>query len=536
MFKEKWGNKRSIFTLTGCILMMLLVFCVVFNYTFAWLSGTIEKPSVGTTNLGQIAATTSTTDNTFTATMPNVGSYINLSTQSKVTNSGSLNALVRVFYAIVIDEAAKQIATTTDFSSVGINADFIESDENIDNVYSGYYYYNKVLAPNESVSLFTTLSPTSTVASKDVKVKLYYELVNYDGGPYILQQELPWSNTPPAWFLNYDSVTKSASSLVSPKLNIKFAQVSKVEITAKTSSTSKNLLLGRYGGAYIGANGSSWVFNNLSNGTYSKSPSDFCNGQYNTIVFTWTGATVATDDYISLVTDATWSKEISYKQIKIWNTAGELVYDLRPNITGTTPIPAGDGKFINKVDGTILPMYTFSSGAATETSNAYKYVGKVVYYNDFEGSAVGDTLTTSNGATSSVVTGNAKNGTKSIKLTTSLNYASVTASEPAKLGWITSGATSNGHRYNISMWVKTDAPKGTMAYYKNGSNTLAMIPCIVVNGLNCKVNLDKYGEWTLLSVTTPVISASDPIKFGFVIPTGSTYVTYIDDIVISIAD
>ena len=536
MLQGKWGNKRSILTLTGCILTMLLVFSAVFNYTFAWLSGAIEKPSVGTTNLGQISSTTSTTDNTFAVTMPNVGSYVNLSSQSKVTNSGSLNALVRVFYAIVIDESAKQIATTNDFTSVNINSDFVASDENINNVYSGYYYYNKVLAPNASVSLFTTVAPTATIASKEVKVKLYYELVNYEGGPYILQQELPWSNTPPAWFLNYDSVTKPASSLVSPMLNIKFSQVSKVEITAKTSTSTKNLMLGRYGGAYIGANGTSWTFNNLSNGTYTKNPSDFCNGKYNTVTFTWTGATVSTDDYISLVTDASWSKEISYKQIRIWNTAGVLVYDLRPNMTAISPVPTGDGKFINKVDGTVMPMYTFTNGAYTSTSTAYKFVGKVVYYNDFEEGSIGGTLTTSNGATSSIVSGMAKNGTKSIKLTTSLNYNSVTANEPAKLGWITTGSTLNGHKYNISMWVKTDATQGTMAYYKYGSDVVATTPCVIVDGMDCKVNLDKYGEWTLLSVTTPVISASVPIKFGFVIPTGSTYSTYIDDIVVSIAD
>ena len=198
MFKEKWDTKKNISYVLSCILIMLLVFCLFFSYTFAWLSGKVDKSMTGTTNLATIPDNPTKLQKVVEVVMPQAGSYKDVSDneEMKITNEGSIDALVRVFYSITINDETKQIATTKDFSKININSGFVASEENIDNVYSGYYFYNQLLAPNQSVGLINRFYPTSTIAGKTVKINFYYELVNYVGGPYQLGQELPWRNTP----------------------------------------------------------------------------------------------------------------------------------------------------------------------------------------------------------------------------------------------------------------------------------------------------------------------------------------------------
>lgn len=534
MFKEKWSTKKVIGMSLCCMLSMLLFFCFFLQNTFAWLSNNVEKQSVGTTNFTTITGGLNNTENTYELVMPNANSYLNISSYSTITNTGSLNALLRVFYSFTIDESAKQIATTSDFISVSVNSDFIASEENITNVYSGYYYYNKLLAPGASVPFISTVVPTSTIAGKTIKFNIFCELVNYEGGPYQLNQELPWDHTPASWFLNYDCLTKAQGSVVSPKLDVKFSEVSKVEITAKTATNVKNIFMGRYNNAYIGVNGSNWIFNGLVGGLYSMDPSSFCNGNYNTITFEWDGCTAATDDYISLIYDASWSKNISYKQIRIWNVAGELIYDLRPNITTSGLVPTSDGKFINKVDNTVLLMYTFSNGAATTTSEGYGYTGKVVYVNNFESytNNQANVLTVDNGASAVATTAEHKNGNLSAKVTNSLNMANVTSDVPARIR-LTSNLIS-GYSYYVSMWVKTTAPQGTMSYGKSGNELFARQPGLEIG--NKLTNYTCSSDWTLVTIKTEQITSTGDVYIDFYIPTGSEYVTYVDDIIISIAE
>ena len=189
MYKKKWESKQVVIGLISCMMVMLLVFSVFFSFTMAWLTDSIESPSTGTTNLATIKGGLTTKENVVELTMPQVGNYINLSTQTSIKNEGSLNALVRVFYSFVIDETTKQIATTKDFSSVNIGTDFVASEENIGNVYSGYYFYNKLLAKDETISLLSNVYPTETIAGKKVKLHVYAEIVNYEGGAYMLNQE-----------------------------------------------------------------------------------------------------------------------------------------------------------------------------------------------------------------------------------------------------------------------------------------------------------------------------------------------------------
>ena len=529
MYREKWESKRVAISIASCIMIMLLVFSAFFSLTLAWLTDSVESPSAGITNLGSISGGLTTAQNVAEVTMPQEGVSANLASYTIIKNEGSLNALVRVFYSIVINEESKQIATTNDFSSVNVNSDFVASEENFDNVYSGYYFYNKLLPAGATIDFLKTAYPTSTIAGQKVKINIYCELVNYEGGPYQLGQELPWKNTPASWFLNYDNLTKPTDSLLSPKLDIKFSEISKIEITAKTSTSTTNGIIGRKDGAYIGVNGSNWMFNSLSGATASIPASTFCNGEFNVVTFVWSSCIAPTDDYICLAWDSQWNKQMSFKQIRIWNTSGELVYDLRPNISVSNHITTCDGKFINKVDNSVLPMYTFGN-SVTETTNVYEYMGKVIYYNDFESSSDLNTIFATNGADKQLETSIVKNGAGSCKVGNSYNIADVgTSQNSARIG-LDHITLKAGTTYNVSMWVMTDAPEGTMSYSLKDGALIASLPGLQAGN---SVNLYKYGEWVLLSVNiTP--NSDLAVAVTLIIPTGKDYKTYIDDLIVTV--
>jgi len=527
----KWGNKKVSIVVISCILAMLLLFYSVIHLTFAWLHTYLQKDSTGTTNLATIDGEVSSSSSTHEVTMGNAGANTSLSNYTLITNNGTMDALVRVFYSIYINEEDKEIATTSSISEVIVNSGFVASDENINNVHSGYYYYNSTLGAGEQISFLTSAKATSETASKKVKINMIVELINYQGGAYQLGQDIPWKNTPASWNFNNTNITKLNISTVSPKLEIKFSEISKVEMTAKTTTTSQNILFCRTSNAYVGMNGSSWTFQQLTGGTASLTPAQFTNGNYNTITFTWTGCTAATDDYITLVWDATWSKEVSYKQIKIWNTDGDLVYDLRPNVVknASTGAVTADGTFINKVDNTIMPMYILSGSTLTSTTSTYAGFSEVVFSQDFEGysDGVNGPLTTDFGASDYVISGISHYGNNSLKLTNSNDIASAsTLSEAAQFRF--GFSMKAGYKHNVSMWVKTTAPPGTLSYMSGGARTCALI---LSNYLG-EVDYQCSDEWTLLSITIDTCEADTNCVVLFRIPTGTAYMTYVDDIVV----
>lgn len=532
MFKEKWESKQVAISVISCIVVMLLVFSAFFSITVAWLTDSVESPSSGVTNLGEVKGGLATSQNVVEVTMPQAGGSLSLTAQSRITNESSLSVLVRVFYSFVIDDTTKQIATTNDFTSVEINSDFVASEENITNVYSGYYFYNKLLPAGGAVNFLNTVYPTSSIAGQKVKLHIYCEMVNYEGGPYKLNQELPWKNTPASWLLNYDNLTKSSDALLSPKLDIKFSEIKKIEITAKTNSSVANGIIGRFGGAYIGVNNSGWVFNGLNGASASIPASTFSNGAFNVVSFTWGSCTALTDDYLCLAWDSGLNKEISFKQIRIWNMSGELVYDLRPNVSVSNNVPTGDGKFVNRVDNSVMPMYTFSSGVATSSASVYEYIGKVLYYNGFDSAQDVNTIVATNGASKSFESTTKKNGTGSLKVTNAYDIEDVGSSPHSARVGLNSITLKAGYTYNVSMWVMTDAPEGTMSYSMTDGKLFASVPSLIASEAS---NLNKYGEWTLLSVEVEV-DTDTAVYVVFTIPTGTAYTTYIDDLVVSIVE
>lgn len=544
MIREKWSNKKVLITLTSCILIMLLVFCTVINFTFSWLFATMEKTSDGGSTLAGLNDNSIVTkNNVIEVTLNSVaGTPTDLNASTKIKNNGNVGALLRVFYSFTIDETSKKIATTEDFSSVKLMSDFVGSEENIDGVYAGYYFYNKVLQVGQETGFIDKIYPTSTIAGSTIKLNFYYELVNFDGGAYQFDQELPWKNTPASWFLNYNIITKATNSAITPKIPVKFSGISKIELTAKTTATSKNILFCRNGGAYIGIDGSAWKMNSLSVSP-SMTVSDFTDGDFHTVTFTVNSCDDSSGDYISLAWDSTWSQEVAYKQIRIWNKSNELVCDLRPHKAKNQY--AGDfldGTFENVVDSSTLDMYSVTLTASTtfeftSTTTVYNIVNEIVFKYDFEKFSDNESINASSGATAVVTSETSKNGKKCVKITNAYDENTIEYNSPARLGWLGTQRTAKaGYSYNISMWVKTTAPEGTMAYYFVSGKKVAIMPGIQIGGSQSKsAKLDKYGEWTFISVKTAVLSSDETLNFCFVIPTGTQYTTYVDDIKVTIA-
>lgn len=534
---EKFGRKRFSILIVSCIMLMLLLFYALVDFTFAWLFVSVEKDSTGTTNLAQLSSS-HTANAEIEVTMPQANNSLELSNKVLIKNTGSTDALLRVFYTIYIDENINQIATTSAIKELIINSSFVASDENIENVYSGYYYYNTYMAPNAEVDFLTSVVPTAEIATKPVKIKVMYELVNYTGGAFQLGQDLPWNNTPAAWAFNYDYVTKTSSSTISPKLDIKFSEVSKIQVTAKTTSTDKNILFCQYGGAYIGLqNSNNWTFNQLKNGRASLSPTQFANGDFNTIVFTFDGCTSTKDDYITLVWDTAWSKEISYKQIKIWDKNGDLVYDLVPKISRNALGDVSSVNIFDNISRAALNMYMISGDNLISTTNKYEYFCSDIIVRDCEGYSDGGSLNASNGGQAVIVSNESHYGSKCIKVTNTKNMEDVVDFSSAKLGWFQINAVA-GYRYTISMWVKSDAPVGAMTYKMYNGKLYGTLPGVAVSksgsSQTFSMNTSYYSsnEWTLISLTTPVITEGGVLSYCFDIPAGIQYKTYIDDLVV----
>jgi len=540
----KWGSKKFSIIFIGCLLCMLLLFYNLFQITLAWLYNSDSEQNIDSSKLAIVdnedSSITSSSE-TFEFTLGAAYSTLNLSNVIKIKNTGNTETLLRVFYSIYTDEAKKLIATTRDLAGVAINNGFVASDENIDNVYSGHFYYNSALLANDAVTFINSISPTSELANKTIKIKLIAEFVNYQGGPYQLGQDLPWKNTPPKWAFNYNSLTKAERSVVSPRLDIKFSEISKIELTAKTTSNGLNMLFYRYENAYIGIDNGAWAIRQLSGFTSSLTPAQFGNGDYNTITFSWSDVTATTDDYITLVSDGGWSKEISYKQIKIWNTDGDLVYDLRPYIekNSTTSQFVNSGVFVNCANGTntLMSMYEVSESGKTLTLTNATYIGtnEVVANYDFEESVV---PTCSLGATGTIIIDDTfyHYGSKALKLTNSITKDSVSSAEPARLGLLTF-IPQVGYKYSVSLWIKTTAPEGTLSYTKSNNILFGELPALAFYSVNgsaspIKMNYTGVSDWALITISTPEITTTDEVSFYLSIPTGSTYLTYVDDIVV----
>ena len=104
MLKEKWGNKKVITILVSCILSMLLLFCSLVGVTFSWLTHSESRPSTGTSNLATLKGDGEKTKSTsHNIQLKNSTIQVDIREQSKITNTGSIGALVRVFYNVILE-------------------------------------------------------------------------------------------------------------------------------------------------------------------------------------------------------------------------------------------------------------------------------------------------------------------------------------------------------------------------------------------------------------------------------------------------
>jgi len=527
----KWkANKMSI-VLVSCMLIMLLTFSVLLEFTFSWLYTSVSKQDAGNASLGSVSGsltTTNTDTSDFAVTMPSEGSTIALSDYSKITNTGNTSALLRVFYSITIDQSKKQIATTNDFSSLLLHNNFLPSDENIPNTFSGYYYYNAPLEAGATVSLINSAIPTNTIAEKTVKINMMAEFVNYTGGPYEIGQMLPWDNIPHAWFVNVEGLLVTGENTISPKIEFAASEVKKMELTAKVDMDDSGsvFLFGGNFGIHILSGNANWGAGSLINLQSSLTPVQFANGKFNTATFTWDSCS-GTLGYICI---STLCENVTFKQIRIWNTSGELIYDLRPHTSG---------KFLNAVTNEIMPMYDFSSNTPVESAEVYEYIGFEAYNYDFENGEV--VFHNCAGFAFSNVTEDSHNGGRSLKITgTGMDsipqHASTNPQPPGVLKEIQNLKT--GYKYKLSCWYKSDAPKGAMGYiYDKNGKLWSYQPSFAVqvyNGssyINKPVSVYSYsGDWEMLVVEIDVQSVDFTVYLNISAFNDESINTYIDDV------
>ena len=508
---KKWETKKTSIILLASILIMLTLFYFVCDFTLSWLYANSTVQNTGSSKTASASAGLSTTSSTFEVTLGATGSTLTTTTNSTVTNKGTTNAILRCYYAIIMDESTKQIATTRHLQSVTINNGFLASDENIENTYSGYYYYNSVLAPNASVSLINHITPTAEGANKKVKIRIIAEMVDYTGGVYHLGSRDPWDNTPAGWFANNFTISKAATEVVGPKLAIKWEDISKIEMTASTTSASQNIFFCTYNNAWIGINASGkWQFNKLDVET-DLPESTFTNGAMHTVTFTIKSvdSTAKNQSYIGLIWDETWSKDVKYASIKIYDKNGDYLCYLTPDKSG---------KFYDRVSKTILPMYSWS-GATSSTSSTVYGASKHLEPIDgsFESYATGETTILSNqtNGTLSIIDTDSYDGAKCLKVS-----ASDTANNYRVFKTVVG---KKGKAYRFSFAYKSAMPAGTSTgQTADGNYVVAKVELqggnyswTAVRPSNSSGTYSGSGQWEIMTLTTPVLT-SDTTMYCFV--------------------
>lgn len=361
---KKWETKKTSIVLMASILVMLTLFYLFFNFTFAWLHVTKTAQNTGTSSSAKVdAGLGSSTGGSYSVALGASGTAVSTVNLSKVTNNGTTGVVVRVIYTLFVDETTKEVATTRHISSITFNPGFLPSEDNIINTYSGVFYYNNVLGAGNSVSFMNNIVPTTAGANKTLKLKLTVEMVNYNGGAYQYGYDAPWENTPAEWFANEQSLTRPSGSVIGPKLTLDWANISKIEMVGKTTASNQNILFCTYGGAYIGLDNSNWVFNKLT-ASANITATNFLDGELHKVVFSISAVDKSAqgNSYIGLIWNADWSKEVDFVSIKFYDINGTVLANL---------VPDTSGKFYDKVSKALLPMYAWSGATFTTTTNTY---------------------------------------------------------------------------------------------------------------------------------------------------------------------
>ncbi len=520
---KKWETKKTSIVLLCGILVMLTLFYFACSYTLAWLfkEGSVTTPSTNPAKVELGSRFNSAKYNLGTA-----GTRTTTTSGSTITNDSTTPVYLRVYYCIAITDTTNEICTTKHLSEVVINSGFLASDENIKNTYSGYYYYNTTLEVGQSVSLITSIVPTGEGANRPVEIKLTAEMVDAKSGAFSLGYRDPWDNTPAGWFANSYTLTKPASAVYGPKLDLKWENISKIELTAKTTATYDSIFFCTYNSAWIGINNkTNWNFSKLT-ASASMTAAAFANGSLNTVTFTISAvdSTAKNASYIGLIWDTNWSKEVEFGGIKFYNHDNNLLYNL---------VPSKSGKFYDKVSKTELLMYTWSGATPTAASNTYNPNKNIqVIDGGFESYAAGTTYTSKSRA----------DGLFSVDITGTLSVDNTTAFEGSQSlkATITGGdITKNtniiqfnanglkGKKYRITLAYKSTAKNmdtfnnRTVYIQKTGGTYQAW-------GRNNQSLYSCSGDWEIITQETTALTDNGTLLLMVYFPANA--ITYIDAI------
>lgn len=537
----KWKTKSTSIVLMASILVMLTLFYLFFNFTFAWLYVTKTAQNTGTSASAKVdAGLSSSTSGSYSVALGASGTAVSTVNLSKVTNNGTTDVVVRVIYTLFVDETTKEVATTRHISSATFNPGFLPSEDNINNTYSGVFYYNNVLGAGNSVSFLNNIVPTTAGANKTLKLKLTVEMVNYNGGAYKYGYDAPWENTPAEWFANEKLLTRPSGSVVGPKLTLDWANISKIEMVGKTTAGDENVLFCTYGGAYIGLYNNNWVFNKLT-GSANITATNFLDGELHKVVFSISAvdSSAQGNSNIGLIWNAGGSKEVDFASIKFYASNGTILANL---------VPDTSGKFYDKVSKTLLPMYTWSGATSTATTSTYYDLYSMQSFDgSFESYSTGNVKISSSGngvsipglnfelgtPTAQIVDTEAFSGSKSLKISGEMTSNKRMYGEISVLG---------GKSYRFSVAIKSkDLQNGKTNMSRtqttvSGSSAFNSLLYLEMNGgdYNWARATGKFeavyscsGEWEILTIETGVLTSNTTL-YAFIYPV-SGFEYYIDN-------
>ncbi|MDD2627578.1 MAG: hypothetical protein PHR25_04050 [Clostridia bacterium] len=175
------------------------------------------------------------------------------------------------------------------------------------------------------------------------------------------------------------SLLKNDKQTTSPKIDLSWSNIGKIELTAKTIVGDNNIIISTHNKAFIGINKGEWAY---YNGTAQEdnrleleanmTVDEFINGEFNTVTFNLIDA-ARTTDYITFIWDSVWSKKVEYKRIKFYDRAGELIADLIPIEKGVVinNVECFQNTLYNIISKEFLPIYQINNTSIKKINDNY---------------------------------------------------------------------------------------------------------------------------------------------------------------------
>ena len=366
------------------ILVLLLVFFLSLATTFAYFTATANRNS---SNLAFSDLTLTYVNNEGvvleqgginTGALDNLipGQVINFS-NIDITNSGNIDCYCLVKLNLVFNKDDLVLKVFDGWYN--LSGDKI----NTSNILKNNVAANEISA-GESVDL--SLSYEIDYAEFDNKyigATVEYNLIAYGvQKPYISNKAFTNNATYASYFIyttyndgylkykptgyNYGAVYTD-TDIKTPRIPLSWADVKKIEFTAKQNNVNQNILLCTFNGCWIGVSQGStdWSFNGGLAGSADMTYADFADGTVNTVTFNV--ETTVESDYITFTWDSVWSKARVVYNVAFYGENGDLLANIGVN--------AG-GKFYNIDTGVELDNYnsaTTSGAVVTSKFNVENY-------------------------------------------------------------------------------------------------------------------------------------------------------------------